>query len=131
MSAYADKIAMEVLEADERAGSRGVAHPPLEWHKAVALAHAVSKASPPEASGPAVAAICELDGCALLSEHYRNGVLEAVAGMCDEYADETEQRANEERGYWTEEAQAVFRAQKELAAAVRALKRQSAPEESK
>ena len=42
MSAYADKIAMEVIEADERAGIRGVCHPPLEWHKAVALARAVS-----------------------------------------------------------------------------------------
>lgn len=51
----------------------------------------------------------------------RNAVLEEAAKVCDQYAADTELR-KEERGYWIEEMQAVFNAQKELAREIRSLK---------
>lgn len=48
--------------------------------------------------------------------------LEIAARLCDAYAADTEQMKNESRGYWTEEAKAVFNTQKELARHIRSLK---------
>ena len=52
----------------------------------------------------------------------RDAVLEEAASLCGEYAESTAQRMDE-RGFKTEEAQAVFSAQAELAREIRALKK--------
>ncbi len=45
MTDYALKVAKEILMEDMRAGIKGVCPPPVEWQKAVVMAHAVEDAA--------------------------------------------------------------------------------------
>lgn len=62
-----------------------------------------------------------ISGLNAVYAHARREALEEAARIADAFADDTKQNSYEGRGHWTEQSEAVFNAQQELAREIRAL----------